>query len=361
MALHHRKILEEVCTLYCHIKESCSDSDSDCLVCFKRCLSQSPTHSVIPPSPPIYIDHEDFYDPAKSRKIGTVLTVVIAVLASAFLLLLCFAVYTRFRRRRSRSRPPTTTGGPETDFFGAGANDFLDEEHGPIVDHPIWYIRTPGLQQSIISAITVCKYKTGEGLIEGTECSVCLSEFEEDESLRLLPKCNHAFHLPCIDTWLRSHTNCPNCRAPIVSNPAATAAIVTSPEPNDANSSSTEEVEVEIVENGSESEEIGEEERGSESEGSGLGSGSGEGSEVENLQARRRSVSLDPSYVEKINRALALAGTNAVSGSKRVSKSSSSSFRLRSLQSVAGTSMKRSRSYNGKNLLGCFHHVSSPQ
>lgn len=85
-------------------------------------------------------------------------------------------------------------------------------------DHPVWLIATVGLQQSIINSITVCKYRKNEGLIEGTECSVCLSEFREDETLRLLPKCSHAFHISCIDTWLRSHTNCPLCRAGIVSN-----------------------------------------------------------------------------------------------------------------------------------------------
>lgn len=92
--------------------------------------------------------------------------------------------------------------------------EFLDETTQ--ADHPIWFITTVGLQQSVISSITVCKYKKYEGLIEGTECSVCLNEFQEDETLRLLPKCNHAFHLPCVDTWLRSHTNCPLCRANIV-------------------------------------------------------------------------------------------------------------------------------------------------
>ncbi|CAL1395531.1 unnamed protein product [Linum trigynum] len=56
-------------------------------------------------------------------------------------------------------------------------------------------------------------------------CSVCLSEFEEGESLRLLPKCSHAFHIPCIDTWLRSHKNCPLCRAPIVAADANSRAV----------------------------------------------------------------------------------------------------------------------------------------
>ncbi|XP_038720289.1 E3 ubiquitin-protein ligase RING1-like [Tripterygium wilfordii] len=97
-------------------------------------------------------------------------------------------------------------------------DSFRDENQGPGIDHPIWYINTEGLQQSTIDSITVCKYKKDEGLIEGTDCFVCLSEFEEDESLRLLPKCSHAFHIACIDTWLRSHKNCPLCRAPIVSD-----------------------------------------------------------------------------------------------------------------------------------------------
>ena len=47
------------------------------------------------------------------------------------------------------------------------------------------------------------------------ECSVCLSEFEEEDQGRLLPKCGHAFHVDCIDTWFRSSSTCPLCRAPV--------------------------------------------------------------------------------------------------------------------------------------------------
>lgn len=95
-------------------------------------------------------------------------------------------------------------------------DDDDDDGVGRVIDHPIWFIRTVGLQQSVIDSITVFKYRKNEGLIDGTECSVCLGEFQQEESLRLLPKCSHAFHIPCIDTWLRSHTNCPLCRAPVV-------------------------------------------------------------------------------------------------------------------------------------------------
>lgn len=96
--------------------------------------------------------------------------------------------------------------------------DELDRLHGRIVDHPIWHINTIGLQQSLIDQITKFKYKRCDGLTEGSDCSVCLAEFEDGEDLRLLPKCSHAFHLDCIDTWLRSHKNCPLCRAPVVND-----------------------------------------------------------------------------------------------------------------------------------------------
>lgn len=150
-----------------------------------------------------------------SRPISTLLIIVITVLATSFLLVSYYVVIMKYCKRwspfRQRRRRWNTTMNEE----------FVDENRGPEIDHPIWYINTIGLQPSFINAITVFRYKTGDNLIEGTECAVCLNEFQNDETLRLLPKCNHAFHVPCIDTWLRSHTNCPVCRAGIVSNPLA--------------------------------------------------------------------------------------------------------------------------------------------
>ncbi|KAL2333949.1 hypothetical protein Fmac_015162 [Flemingia macrophylla] len=85
----------------------------------------------------------------------------------------------------------------------------------------IRYICTVGLQQSLIDSITVFSYWKEGGIIDDTECFVCLGEFEEDENLRLLPKCSHAFYIPYIDTWLLSqnlsHVSCtraPSSRTP---------------------------------------------------------------------------------------------------------------------------------------------------
>lgn len=193
-------------------------------------------------------------------KISLILTACMigGVLLVGIILAIMRKYYTR--RNRSRRRNPP--------ILFATEEDYLDEDHGPVIEHHVWYINTVGLQPSVIDSITVCKYNKDEGLIDGTECSVCLSEFEEDESLRLLPKCSHAFHLPCIDTWLRSHKNCPLCRAPIVSNAAGagagagagTGSQATASEPSTSSSGSSQETHVENLENfnGVESNQAGE-------------------------------------------------------------------------------------------------------
>ena len=77
----------------------------------------------------------------------------------------------------------------------------------------------------------VCKYRKEEGLIYGTECSVCLSEFEEDEVFDFCLSVAMLFmYLVWIYTWLRSNKNCPLCHAPVVSD--STGYKVSAIEPN---------------------------------------------------------------------------------------------------------------------------------
>ncbi|EOA15831.1 hypothetical protein CARUB_v10007395mg [Capsella rubella] len=52
------------------------------------------------------------------------------------------------------------------------------------------------------------------------ECIICLSEFQDGDTLRVLERCKHGFHVHCIQKWLSSsHSSCPTCRANIFSSP----------------------------------------------------------------------------------------------------------------------------------------------
>ncbi|CAL5195838.1 unnamed protein product [Lathyrus oleraceus] len=73
-----------------------------------------------------------------------------------------------------------------------------------------------GLEVSILKSLPVLVYKPEE-FKDDLECAVCLCDVVEGEKARLLPKCNHGFHLECIDMWFESHSTCPLCRN-IVSN-----------------------------------------------------------------------------------------------------------------------------------------------
>ncbi|XP_062220758.1 RING-H2 finger protein ATL1-like [Phragmites australis] len=79
-----------------------------------------------------------------------------------------------------------------------------------------------GLKESAIQALPTFRYRKAIKNIADSaptsECAVCLSEFEEEERVRMLPSCLHAFHVDCIDTWLQGNANCPLCRAAITSH-----------------------------------------------------------------------------------------------------------------------------------------------
>ncbi|KAM0839217.1 hypothetical protein ACQ4PT_060459 [Festuca glaucescens] len=94
----------------------------------------------------------------------------------------------------------------------------------------------PGLDQSAIDALPAFAYaelsgSSAKGGQRQFDCAVCLSEFADDDRLRLLPPCGHAFHVACIDTWLASTSTCPLCRT-VLSARALAAAADASAEPD---------------------------------------------------------------------------------------------------------------------------------
>lgn len=166
------------------------DSYNDCSqgVCNIYCPQWC--YLIFPPPPPSFLDDEDSSSPSS---FSPLLIALIVTLLTAFILVGYYTLVSKYcRRPRRETSSSELSGGVSSSSALAGGD---------------------GLNDALIKSITVYKYRKGDGHVDGSDCSVCLSEFEENESLRLLPKCNHAFHLPCIDTWLRSHSNCPLCRA----------------------------------------------------------------------------------------------------------------------------------------------------
>lgn len=79
-----------------------------------------------------------------------------------------------------------------------------------------------GLKKSALRRIPVAVYRSGIN-IPATECPICLGEFEDGEKVRVLPRCNHGFHVRCIDTWLVSRSSCPTCRQSLQEQPPSGA------------------------------------------------------------------------------------------------------------------------------------------
>ncbi|XXG42771.1 hypothetical protein AAC387_Pa01g2964 [Persea americana] len=84
-------------------------------------------------------------------------------------------------------------------------------------------LATTGLKKRALRQIPVTVYKS-ETSTRATECPICLGEFMEGEKVRVLPKCNHGFHMKCIDTWLMSHSSCPTCRHSLLERPVPDSA-----------------------------------------------------------------------------------------------------------------------------------------
>ncbi|TMW85256.1 hypothetical protein EJD97_023431 [Solanum chilense] len=76
-------------------------------------------------------------------------------------------------------------------------------------------VSAKGLDPLILETIPIVGFDVNEFKDGTLECTICLCEFSEGEKMRFLPKCNHGFHVDCIDMWFHSHSTCPLCRNPI--------------------------------------------------------------------------------------------------------------------------------------------------
>lgn len=78
---------------------------------------------------------------------------------------------------------------------------------------PSTRLANTGVKKKALKTFPTLNYSAGLNLPGlDTECVICLSDFTPGERIRILPKCNHGFHVRCIDKWLNSHSSCPTCR-----------------------------------------------------------------------------------------------------------------------------------------------------
>lgn len=94
--------------------------------------------------------------------------------------------------------------------------------------------KNSGIDRSVVESLPIFRFGSLTGQKDGLDCAVCLCKFESSQVLRLLPKCKHAFHVECVDTWLDAHSTCPLCRSRI--DPEDVLLVV---EDKDSSSSST--------------------------------------------------------------------------------------------------------------------------
>ncbi|XP_042031143.1 RING-H2 finger protein ATL73-like [Salvia splendens] len=86
---------------------------------------------------------------------------------------------------------------------------------------PVGWLPARGLRKRDVVALPTSLHRPSSSGLVG--CAICLADFSDGESVRVLPKCGHGFHSACVDKWLLSHSSCPVCRVCIEPPRAATS------------------------------------------------------------------------------------------------------------------------------------------
>ncbi|KAI3684114.1 hypothetical protein L6452_33333 [Arctium lappa] len=133
-------------------------------------------------------------DPSVMELTGKVLIATIIALFLLLILVFCFHLYAKWLWHRRQQG-----------MDGLNNRRHQDQHHSGVT------VLRRGLDASFLKTIPIIQFHSKHGM----ECAVCLSDLQEGENTRILPKCNHVFHAECIDMWFHSHSTCPICRNPV--------------------------------------------------------------------------------------------------------------------------------------------------
>ncbi|CAN6467361.1 unnamed protein product [Victoria cruziana] len=140
-----------------------------------------------------YGDLDDKNFQVHGRSLLLVLIIFSAILICTLLCLYARWVW-RYRQLEESSRQQFSI-----------SSDALAAQHGQL-----------GLDAVTLGRLPVFLYKSPASIRPGSEdpqCAICLSVFREDQKVKLLPGCHHAFHPDCVDKWLSEQPSCPLCRS----------------------------------------------------------------------------------------------------------------------------------------------------
>ncbi|XP_024519414.1 putative RING-H2 finger protein ATL12 [Selaginella moellendorffii] len=129
------------------------------------------------------------------------IAVIVGVLTTMFSLTFLLLIYAKHCKRNP--------GG----VFGGGDELPMILPQGHQQQQLLFGRTDTGIDSAVVEGLPTFSFSSLKGNKDGLECAVCLCKYEEREILRLLPKCKHAFHVDCVDTWLGSHSTCPLCRS----------------------------------------------------------------------------------------------------------------------------------------------------
>lgn len=180
------------------LQETASLSYSSAASIIRIALASAPNSTSSSPSSSSDQSQSDPNSFDTNSQFSPSMAIILVVLLSSFFFMGFFSIYVR----RCTS----------DDEFDTNASANAAAARRPDSQQP------QGVDAAILQNLPLVAYSSSKKKGSNVECVVCLTDFEENEPLRQLPKCKHVFHQDCIDMWLFSHTTCPLCRRSLISD-----------------------------------------------------------------------------------------------------------------------------------------------